>query len=82
MAVTVVTSLAERICDSCHSACSKRAVTCGQGGHEMAGKFSIEEVKRRLSPGRASARKGSKARNQVSFTLHCGAAKASKVRER
>ena len=47
----------------------------------MSVKHTVAEVKRLLSPGRVTARKGwfgSKARNHVAFTIHGGEAKASK----
>ena len=51
----------------------------------MSVKHTIEEVKRLLSPGRVTVRKGwfgSKARNHVAFTIHSGEVKARKSRVR
>lgn len=48
-------------------------------------RHSVEEVKRLLSPGKASGKKGwfgSKARNHVAFTIHCEERKTKKARER
>lgn len=51
----------------------------------MSGRHSVEEVKRLLSLGKGSGKKGwfgSKARNYAAFTIHCEERKTKKARER
>lgn len=51
----------------------------------MSAKLSIEKPKRLLTSGKRPVRKGwfgSKARNHVAFTLHCGDSKPVKLRAR
>lgn len=51
----------------------------------MSERHSVEDVKRLLSPGKGSGKKGwfgSKARNHVAFTMHCDEGKLKKTHGR
>lgn len=51
----------------------------------MSERHSVEDVKRLLSPGKGSGKKGwfgSKARNHVAFTIHCDEGKLKKTHGR